>query len=74
MSSSLLFTPDDLHKLLEHLFKKKFHNINDRNFIRRLLLKYFPENLIYSANKDFISCLKYQKIYKNQVIYFSDKL
>jgi hypothetical protein len=66
MPASFRFSTEDMYKLLEHLFNKKQHDLNDRNFIRRLMLKYFPEELICAGGRDFVSLLKFHKLRKGE--------
>lgn len=74
MPASFTFSTEDLYKLLEHLFNKKQHDFHDRNFIRRLMLKHFPEELICAGGRDFVSLLKFDKLRKGEHKIFNEEI
>jgi hypothetical protein len=49
----------DLAKILEIILSKEEMSLSDRNFLRRILVEYFDEELICSGSRNFINHLKY---------------
>ncbi len=49
----------DLAKILDVILSKEEMNLPDRNFLRRILVDIFDEELICSGSRNFINHLKY---------------
>jgi hypothetical protein len=49
----------DLAKILEIILSKEEMSLSDRNFLRRILVDIFDEELICSGSRNFINHLKY---------------
>jgi hypothetical protein len=49
----------DLARILELILTKEEKNLPDRNFLRRILVEIFDEELIFAGSRHFVNHLRY---------------